>query len=1210
MATSSSRQTSLFGIQDWKKFFQTYATADFTSYDYESLRKNFIDYMIQAYPETYNDFIESSEFVALLDVIAFMGQSMAFRSDLNARENFIDTAERRDSVIKLANLVSYDAKRNIAGQGLVKITAISTTEDLTDINGNNLSNAKILWNDPTNRIWQEQFNTILNATLINSQRIGRPGNSQTILSVKTDEYTVNLPPGVLPVVPFKTEVDTVAMNFEIVSATSLNQSYLYEMSPAPSGQFNILYRNDKLGYGSANTGFFLYFKQGTLQATDITFPERIKNNVQPIDDQGVNNNDTWLYKLDDNGAITGEWTQVESVYVTTANGQGGTMSPIFSVASRSNDSVSYLFSDGVFGEIPYGRFRAFYRTSNALQYTIDPTEMSGISVSMNYISRVGRLETLTMTVSLQTPANTAQTRESIADIKQRAPARYYTQNRMVNGEDYTNFPFTLYSSIIKSKALNRTSIGITRNLDLLDPTGKYSSTSVISTDGGLFYSTTPKTTSFSTINSTYAAEFIKTTLPSLLSSAESIQFYQQTYDRPSAAYSGSLDGTFKWNQSSTTSTQTTGYFYVNSSSVPIAVGIYTASSPKYIVAGTQLRFVSPTGQYFDINNRLTTTNTGVTTIWASVVDVIGDGYNFGEGNLDTGAGPITLDRFVPAGVSVSAIIPAFQNTLSSTVSTSVSNLINLKQDFYLIYYATASAGNNWAVSTTPDATLTPVETQWFVKFSHNATDTRYDVSIKNITYSFASVSGVRFAVDNHSTIYDSRTGKLIDDNISLFQTNGGRSITGAQTILGRDITLNITGQPVLSDGFVDDYQVTVSSINENTGVADDPDFFEKLVGNIGSQGSLVYFAITTNSDGQQSKQLLADGTVIYKDTLSGTGGAYASRYEYSVGTAFYCATAFIIRNSDVSKIGTTATLESSTPHYLKTGDSVTIYFSDSAEFSGTFVVTIPIDAMTSSPSTTVFTYQITDPTAALPAVDGTVSSRFYQSSAVLGITPTQIVLTDVTDQYEAVVGRGSLSFLYRHNSGDATRVDPSTTNIIDLYLVTQSYYIDYMNWLSDATGSVIKPTKPTINELRQNYGMLDSYKMISDSVIPNSVTFKPLFGKKADTNLQGTIKVIKSYNTTASDSQIRSAVLSAMNSYFSIDNWSFGDTFYFSELTAYLHTQLGALVSSIIVVPVDPASKFGNLYEIRSAPDEIFTNGATTQDITVVSALNSANMNR
>jgi hypothetical protein len=1206
MATSSSRQTSLFGIQDWKKFFQTYATADFSSYDYESLRKNFIDYLIQAYPETYNDFVESSEFVALLDIVSFMGQSMAFRSDLNARENFLDTAERRDSVIKLANLVSYDAKRNIAGQGLVKITAISTTEDLTDINGNNLSNQKILWNDPSNRIWQEQFNTVLNAMLINSQRVGRPGNSQTILSVKTDEYTVNLPPGVLPIVPFQTEVDTTTMNFELVSSTSLNQTYLYEASPAPSGQFNILYRNDKLGYGSANTGFFVYFKQGTLQFIDILFPERIKNNIQPIEVQGINNTDTWLYKLNELNQVVSEWSQVESVYVGTSDGVGGTIKPVFSVSSRSNDEISYIFSDGVFGEIPYGNFRAYYRSSNGLQYTIDPAEMSGITVAMNYVSRVGRTETVSLTFSLQTPSNTAQTRESIGDIKERAPARYYTQNRMVNGEDYTNFPFTLYSSIIKSKALNRTSIGITRNLDLLDPTGKYSSTSVISTDGGLFFSNTPKTTSFSTLNQTYATEFVNTTLPTLLSSAESIQFYQQTYTRPSAGYPGGIN--FKWHQSSTTSVQTTGYFYITDAVVPVAVGIFTAYSPKYVVPGSQLRFVAPTGQYFDINNRLTTTNTGVTTIWAGVTTVVGDGYNFGEGNLDNGAGPITLDRFVPTGAAVDSIIPAFQNTLSSSVSSSVTNLINLKQDFYLIYYATSTGGNNWAVSTTPDATLTPTDTQWFVKFTHNASDTRYDVSIKNITYSFASVAGVRFAFDNHATIYDSRTGKLVDDNISLFQTNGGRTITGAQTILGRDVTLNITGQPVLSDGFVDDYQVTVSSVDENTGSADDPDFFEKLVGNIGSSGSLVYFAITTNSDGQQSKQLLADGTVIYKNTLPGSGGAYASRYEYSVGTVFYCANAF--ETSAVSSSGSTVIVDIATDHYLKTGDSVTISFTDSTEFSGTYIITVPIDPMTSIASTTRFTYQISDATATPPALPGTVSSRFYQSSAVLGVTPTQIVLTDVTSQYEAVVGRGSLSFLYRHNSGDSTRVDPSTTNIIDLYLVTQSYYIDYMNWLSDATDSVAKPSKPTINELRQNYGLLDSYKMISDSVIPNSVTFKPLFGKKAATNLQGTIKVIKSYNTTASDSQIRSAVLSAMNTYFSIDNWSFGDTFYFSELTAYLHTQLGALVSSIIVVPTDPASKFGTLYEIRSAPDEIFTNGATTQDITVISALNSANMNR
>jgi hypothetical protein len=144
---------------------------------------------------------------------------------------------------------------------------------------------------------------------------------------------------------------------------------------------------------------------------------------------------------------------------------------------------------------------------------------------------------------------------------------------------------------------------------------------------------------------------------------------------------------------------------------------------------------------------------------------------------------------------------------------------------------------------------------------------------------------------------------------------------------------------------------------------------------------------------------------------------------------------------------------------------------------------------------------------------------------------------------------------------------------------------------------------PTINELQQAYGNLDEYKMLTDSIIPNSVRFLPLFGTKAPAQLQGTVKVIKSQATNASDSEIRSAVLSAMNSYFNINNWGFGDTFYFSELSAYLHAQLGNIVSSVVLVPNDPTMSFGDLYEIKSAPYEIFVNGATASDVVVIAAL-------
>ena len=163
-----------------------------------------------------------SEFIALLDVIAFMGQGLAFRNDLNARENFIDTAERRDSVIKLANLVSYTPKRNLAGQGYLKITSIQTTQSIEDINGINLSNAVIIWNDPANPNWLEQFNTIINASLVDSQRIGKPGNTSTILGVQTQEYSMKIPDTALPIVPLSSTVDGINMNFELVSVSSVD----------------------------------------------------------------------------------------------------------------------------------------------------------------------------------------------------------------------------------------------------------------------------------------------------------------------------------------------------------------------------------------------------------------------------------------------------------------------------------------------------------------------------------------------------------------------------------------------------------------------------------------------------------------------------------------------------------------------------------------------------------------------------------------------------------------------------------------------------------------------------------------------------------------------------------------------------------------------------------------------------------------------------
>lgn len=1150
MATTS-RQSALFGVQDWKRIYQTYREANFQSYDYETLRKSFIDYLTQYYPETFNDYIESSEFVALLDVIAFMGQALAFRGDLNARENFIDTAERRDSVIKLANLVSYTPKRNIAAQGLVKIVAVSTTENLTDINGVNLSNTTVLWNDPANANWQEQFNSVMNATFTNSQRIGRPGNTQTILGVKTDEYTMNIPDGQVPVVPFTSQIDGNNMNFELVSSTSLNSDSIYELPPAPSSQFNVLYRNDKLGYGSANTGWFFYFKQGSLQAVDFNFPEQIENNFQLINVQGVNNTDTWLYQLNNNGTIDFKWTQVDNIFVNP-NLEGNNQRKIFTVTSRTNDQVTYVFGDGVFGEVPVGSFRAYVRSSNGLNYSISPSEMSGLVVNLNYISRSDRIETLTFTFDLQTTVNTAQQRESLADIKQRAPARYYTQNRMVNGEDYTNFPFTLYNSIVKSKAINRSSIGISRNQDLLDPTGKYSSTNVFGDDGALYVSDQSSNTSFSILSINLAIEFLSQTMPVYLAEPEVLQYYMEYYPRYSGFYAGanSIDGKCYWKRSYTSDNYVNGYFYIlttGNKELPIPLGAYSSFNMKYMTQGAQIKFVAPPGKYFDSNNRLQTgvpnpTNGGRPYIWVGIASVNGDGYNYGAGNLSDGSGPVTLTSYVPSGVYLdntvgdwdpitktgqSAIIPSFDNTIGVDLVKTIIDLIELKTSNFALAFDNSIpvSQERWILLTTIPTIVLP--TTYMILFTYNVSTDSYSVTFRNRTYFFGSVKQVRFLFERDKKVFDQFTGKILRDYVNVLKTNANINYNPANPatggpILGNNYILSITGQQIETDGYPNDTAVKVTSIDINTNVSFDPDFFNVITG-IGG-GRYVFFRVYSNITSAYVYELLAVNAVVY---------AYATKnaidfvkYEYPEDTVFYA----------------------------------------------------------------------------------TAEDRFYLSVAVQGATPPVLDLVDVTTDYAVSIGTNDIDFQYRHNSNNTTRIDPATTNIIDLYIVTQSYYNEYQNWLKDSTGTVPMPEKPTIDQLQQLYGNLEQYKMVSDTIIPNSVTFRPLFGNKAESVLQGTIKVVKSPTTTASNSQIRSSILSALNSYFTLDKWDFGDTFYASELSAYLHVELAGLISSVVLVPADPTQTFGDLYQIQSAPNEIFVNGATVNDITVVSSLTPQNL--
>jgi hypothetical protein len=1130
----TTRQTVLFGVEDWKRIYQTYSEGDFQSYDFETLRKSFIDYLRQYYPETFNDYIESSEFIALLDVMAFMGQALAFRTDLNTRENYIDTAERRDSVIKLANLVSYTPQRNTEANGYLKVFSVQTTENVTDYNGVDLANITVNWADPSNFDWQEQFTAIINASLVDTQYVGSPGNDQNILGVDTQEYTINLVPGYIPVIPYTATIDGVNMPFEAVNATSLGETYIYEPPPLPNGQFNVLFRNDQLGYSSANTGYFFYFKQGVLQNQDFNLAESISNRTVDINIEGVNNTDIWLYQLDNVGNVKEIWTKVPSVFAAAVEQMTPNLRTVYSVTSRTNDQITLVFGDNVFSAIPVGQFRNYVRASNGLQYIINPENMQSVSIPISYVSRSGTIETITFNCGITAPVTNAAPRETIEQIKQRAPARYYTQNRMVNGEDYTNFPFTTYNSIIKSSALNRASIGTSRYLDLVDPTGKYSSTNVFGSDGALWYVNNTPAFTFTYQTTNDINNVIINDITPLLIQATLRQFYYAYFPRPSLTALNYI-----WNESTTIVNETTGYF-VNSSGTVMPVGPTVSNNAKFITETALIKFIPPTGYYFDASNDLRpgipTSDNDHLVIWASPTAIYGNGTNGGTGNLTDGTGPVVLNTYVPTGAIAVQVIPLFASTFSTALKDSIVNQIYLKANFglgydstgtitgtpytwYLITAPNLDTGAAWSQTNAGDTSGANLDASWLIQATFDGS--QYTVISRSLDYYFGSVIEVRFFFNTDQAIYDSRTGTVISDFAKVLRTN---SQPYSNSPLLEDITLKIIGQPVETDGLVDDYQVLVGYEDNNTGIPVDPDFFQEIVGvspaDTTTPQPYVFFQLTTDFDNLERYLLQPDGVVDADwPTLAEIEQV---KEQYPTGQIFYAY------NEDA-------------------------FYTLTITLSGTRVLTL-------------------------------------------------------TSGWVAETGRQSLYFQYRHNSALTNLIDPGSTNIIDLYVVTLEYYTAYSKWIQDTTNTLTQPLPPTIDELTAAYAKLQDYKMISDNMILNSVEFLPLFGSKAPEALRAIIKVIPAANTNASNNQIRNLVLATMNAYFDIANWNFGDTFYFSELAAYIHSQIGTYVASVVLVPLNPQKSFGDLYEIQCAPYQIFVNGATVNDIEVINSLTSTNL--
>ncbi|QCG76011.1 hypothetical protein GBBBJNDB_00391 [Pseudomonas phage Callisto] len=1312
------RQSNLFAAEDYRKIYKSFKDVDFKAYDFDSLKTALVNYVQIHYPEDFNDYIESSEFIAIIELLAYLGTSLAFRMDLNSRENFMDTAERRDSIIRLARMINYQPKRNIPAKGLFKLIGVQTSEPVTDSQERNLNNRTVFWNDPNDIDSYDKFITILNAAFASTNPFGRPFKSGTVGNIPTSLYQLNNVKRVNVAFPIPIVVNNVALPFEVVNS-DFDETFT-ERQPDPDDAFHVIYRNDGQGLDSANTGFFLQFKQGTLAFKDFAFDFPVQNRIIDINDRNINETDVWVQEINEIGTVEEKWTKVPNV-------SGGTniiynsinlgIRNIFEVVSRVNDQISVKFSDGNFGTIPTGTFRVWYRVSSNTTFTLRPEEASGMELVIPYIGADSQQYDLRLIFSLEQTISNSSPTETNDEIKTRAPQVYYTQDRMVNNEDYNVFPLTQGSSIAKVHAINRTHSGHSRYIDINDPTGFHQNLNIFGEDGSIYnQSTVPSTTVAMGDKLVSENIVVRNNLQTFIRNQDLINFYWNNY----------LSEYIRYRQNPTPNPINTSivrpgvpniFRYTSTQAKWVTYPSSDATNTGYLVKGST-NYIYPTNynnrpegefRFLSVGSKIKFTNG--TEYKEVTVKSITNPVSQGDATTDNefiatrlNASLFVFDIEIPANWYVDSVYPRYKTTFDTEETTDIANQLFRRNEFGLKYDIDVDPEGSWfivlGVPTTNldnfefDLSLSQpaVRKDWMLVLTYSTETDNYTFLSRGTKFIFETNGTVEFYYDTDETEFDINTGSAQRDEIEILGINTGPTIvenwqfigngqwrlvngivsltypdnkiilkyrdtlpkeiqywqngillpgalpTGAasagvldaeyvgqqvndiirifysnQGQLGNSIVWNSFQTFIESDGYSDPRKiVVVPADRDRDGIPDNTFIFEQFV----SPTDLVFHEKTTDYDGYEYNRLWQASWLDLRQQ-----NPNSLDFNYNDVVARDLVLIASAAESSFKSLLRTKVLEAIYSDNYNSNNSVdgTTIFIERIENDGINIVTQNLD----SPGSRIFeTIRINNGNnQTINEITGITAAKANSSSLAqfMTLTASYAVLSYVFDDDHSVSnGRGytqnedsqfyPLHYKWKHYAPSDNRIDPSISNIVDMVTLTQSYYDDILKWKNQNLPIERFPESPTTEELRIQFGDLSTYKMLSDQIVFQPARFKVLFGQQAREEYKCTFKVVKVGSTTLTDNEIKSKVVSAIDEYFNINNWDFGESFYYTELAAYIHQTLAGVIGSVVIVPIEQTSKFGNLFQIRAESDELFISTATVANVEIVNNLTEMNM--
>jgi hypothetical protein len=433
----------------------------YLSRDFPSLKQNLIDFAKNYFPDTYQDFNESSPGMMFLEMAAYVGDVLSYYTDTALQESLILQASERQNILNIAQSMGYKPKTNIASN--VKLDVFQILPSVGSGNSNRpdfsyafaiepgmvvaSDNRNITSEFRTTDYLDFKFSSSIDPTEVTVFEVDNITNEPTFYLLKK---SVNAVSGVIKK---KTFTFTDPKPYDKIDLEDTNIiDILYAMDSDGNKWYNVQFlaqdtifeptpniaRNDRQLYRyREETPYLLKLRKvsrrfSTRQLENGTIEIQFGAGVSDLDDELL---------IPNPDLVGSKLAGIESISSIDIDPSNFLYTKTYGLAPNNTDlTIYYTVGGGIRDNVPS-------ETITRLKSKTILLDETGLDLTL-YRQVLGSLAIIN-----PEPAVGAKESETIDEIRQNALASFASQNRAVTKEDYIIRAYSLpqkYGSIAKA----------------------------------------------------------------------------------------------------------------------------------------------------------------------------------------------------------------------------------------------------------------------------------------------------------------------------------------------------------------------------------------------------------------------------------------------------------------------------------------------------------------------------------------------------------------------------------------------------------------------------------------------------------------------------------------------------------------------------------------------------------------------------------------